>query len=234
MALHFNALWYLAISWALPTLFFLYKLHLNRYRYIFEAILWSIPGSVLIDWIGHYSRAWSFWTNPLFASTGINILGIPLESFIWGTLFWIFYVVVYEYFFDENCSSNFNNREKILVTSLSVISFVIVYLINLYKPTIPFSYLLILLMVVFLIVLSLAPYRRLIPRILKFGLIVFLVGLQVEYFSLMLGLWLFPEGEFLKTVLFFGHSIPIEELAWWFIVPMWVAAAHEVFADNRS
>ena len=110
LSLDFNALWYLSVSWALPTLFFLYKLHLNRYRYLLEGLLWSIPGSVLIDWIGHYSRAWSFWDNPLFASTGFGLFGIPLESFIWGTLFWVFYVVVYEYFFDENCGSNFNNN----------------------------------------------------------------------------------------------------------------------------
>jgi len=232
LALNFNALWYLGVSWVLPTLFFLYKLHLNRYRYILEALLWSIPGSLLIDWIGHYSRAWSYWDNPLFASTGINIIGIPLESFIWGSLFWIFYVVVYEYFFDENRASDFNKKEKFFALGFAVISLLVVLYVNSYQPTIPFFFLFILLLIMFMTVISLAPYRKLIPRVIKFGLLVFILGLQIEFFSLKLGLWLFPDGDFLKQIMFFNHLIPIEEVLWWMIVPMAVVAVHEVFADN--
>src|SRR3989344_6880809 len=126
LSLNFNTLWYLSVSWVFPTIFFLYKLHLNRWRYILEALLWSIPGSLLIDWIGHYTRAWSYWENPLFASTGIGIFGIPIESFIWGSLFWIFYVVLYEYFFDENRASNFDKREKFLVIGFTGVSLITV------------------------------------------------------------------------------------------------------------
>lgn len=127
---NFNALQYLLVSWALPTLFFLYKLHINRYRYILEALIWSIGGSLLVDWVGHYSRAWSYWDNPLFASSGINVLGIPIESFVWGSLFWIFYVVVYEYFFDENRASNFNSKEKLLAFGFTVFGLITVLFIN--------------------------------------------------------------------------------------------------------
>ncbi len=233
ISLNFNALWYLGVSWVLPTLFFLYKLHLNRYRYILEALLWSIPGSLLIDWVGHYTRAWSYWDNPLFASTGIGIFGIPLESFVWGSTFYIFYVVVYEYFFDENRASNFSSKEKFIALGFAVISLIGVLLINSNQPTIPFFYLLILLLIIFMTAISLAPYRKLIPRVLKFGAIVFVLGLQIEYFSLKLGLWLFPDGDFLREVMFFSYSIPVEEVAWWIIVPMAVVAVHEVFADNH-
>ena len=233
LALDFNALWYLGISWVIPTLFFLYKLHINRYGYILEALLWSIPGSLLIDWVGHYTRAWSYWDNPLFASTGIGLFGVPLESFLWGSLFWIFYVAVYEYFFDENRASNFNKKEKFIATGFAVLSLVVVLWINSYQPTIPFFYSLILLLIIFMTALCLAPYRRLIPRVLKFGLIVFILGLQIEYFSLKLGLWLFPDGDFLYESLFFGYLVPIEEILWWVIVPMGVVAVHEVFADNQ-
>jgi hypothetical protein len=232
--LDFNALWYLGISWVLPTLFFLYKLHINRYRYVIEALLWSIPGSLVVDWIGHYTRTWSYWDNPLFASSGFGVFGIPLESFLWGSLFWIFYVVVYEYFFDENRSSDFNNKEKLIVCSLGAISLSLVILINSYKPTIPLFYLLILLLFVFLTALALAPYRKLAPRVLKFSSIVFILGLIVEFFSLKLGLWLFPEGDFVRTILVSGQMVPVEEVAWWFIVPMFIAAVHEVFADNHK
>ena len=234
LSLNFNTLWYLSVSWVFPTIFFLYKLHINRYRYILEALLWSIPGSLLIDWVGHYSRAWSYWDNPLFASTGVNVLGIPLESFIWGLLFWIFYVVTYEYFFDENRASNFNKKEKFLALSFAVISLIVVLLVNSYKPNIPFLYLLILLLMIFMTAISLATYRILIPRVLKFGLIVFILGLQVEFFSLKLDLWLFPEGEFVRKMLFMGYMVPIEEILWWIVVPMAVAAVHEVFADNHK
>ena len=82
-----NALLYILLSWILPTIFFLYKLRLKQTGYIIEALMWSIPSSILIDWIGHYSKAWNYWTNPLFASTGIDVFGIPLESFIWGSAF---------------------------------------------------------------------------------------------------------------------------------------------------
>ena len=233
LSFDFNALWYLGMSWVIPTLFFLYKLHINRYQYILEALMWSIPGSLLIDWVGHYSKAWSYWGNPLFASTGINILGIPLESFVWGSVFWIFYVVIYEYFFDENRASNFNNKEKFVAFGLVILSLVMVLLINLYQPTIPFFYSLILLSIIFIIVISLIPYRQLIPRVLKFGLIVFILGLQIEFFALKLNLWFFSGGDYLKEIQFFGNFIPIEELLWWVMVPMAIAAIHEIFADNH-
>ena len=116
---------------------------------------------------------------------------------------------------------------------LVVVSLVVVLWINSYQPTIPFFYSLILLLIIFMTALCLAPYRRLIPRVLKFGLIVFILGLQIEYFSLKLGLWLFPDGDFLYESLFFGYLVPIEEILWWVIVPMGVVAVHEVFADNQ-
>ena len=84
LSLNFNTLWYLSVSWVFPTIFFLYKLHINRYRYILEALLWSIPGSLLIDWVGHYSRAWSYWDNPLFASTGVIVIGNSSRIFYLG------------------------------------------------------------------------------------------------------------------------------------------------------
>jgi len=234
LKLNFNAPYYLLVSWGLPSLFFLYKIHINRHQYILEALLWSIPGSVLIDWIGHYSKAWSYWDNPLFASTGISILGIPFESFLWGSLFWIFYVLVYEYFFDENRASNFNSKEKFLALGFMIIGLVTVIVIRLLQPDIPFFYIYILLLLMFLTAICLAQYRELVPRVLKFGFVVLILGLQVEYFSLKLSLWFFPDGDFLQRIIFFGHSVPIEELLAWLIAPAAIAAIHEVFADNHQ
>ena len=98
-------------------------------EYIFEALMWSIPSSILIDWIGHYSKAWNYWGNQLFASTGIDIFGIPLESFVWGSAFWIFFVMVYEYFFDENRFPTFKNKEKLMALSITAFSLFVVFLL---------------------------------------------------------------------------------------------------------
>jgi len=231
---NFNALLYLATSWVLPTMFFLYKLRTDRSGYIFEALMWSIPNSILIDWVGHYSRAWNYWGNPLFASTGIIIFGIPLESFVWGSAFWIFYVVVYEYFFDENRAPGFGKKEKFMALSLVFFSLIIVLLINLYNPIVPLFYLLVLIFLLSIVVIFLIPYKRLIPRIIKFGFFVFTLGLLTEFFSLKLGLWTFPGGNSIKEILFFGYLMPIEEIIWWFVVPVAIATVHEIFADNHS
>ncbi len=196
--------------------------------------MWSIPGSILIDWVGHYTRAWSYWDNPLFASTGINIFGIPLESFVWGSLFWIFYVVIYEYFFDKDRSSNFGKKEKFLALNFTIISLIIVFFINSHKPAIPFFYAIVLVLLLLITILFLLYKKALTKRIIYFGIVVFVLGLQIEYFSLKLNLWLFPEGDFIKIVNFFQHLIPIEEILWWLIVPMCLAVTHEIFADNQS
>lgn len=229
-----NALLYILLSWILPTIFFLYKLRLKQTGYIIEALMWSIPSSILIDWIGHYSKAWNYWTNPLFASTGIDVFGIPLESFIWGSAFWIFFVMMYEYFFDENRYPNFKNKEKLMALSITAFSLVVVFLINFYKPTIPYFYSIILCFLLLVTVFFLRPCKHLISRMIKFGIISFSLGILVEFFSLKLNLWTFSVEWSLKEILFFGHLIPLEEIIWWFIVPMAIATVHEIFADNQK
>lgn len=229
-----NALLYILLSWILPTFFFLYKLRLKRSGYIFEALMWSIPSSILIDWIGHYSKAWNYWDNQLFASTGIDIFGIPLESFVWGSAFWIFFVMVYEYFFDENRFPTFKNKEKLMALSITAFSLFVVFLINFYKPAIPYFYSIILCFLTLIIIFFLKPYKHLIVRMIKFGFVSFTLGILVEFFSLKLNLWSFSVEWSIKEILFFGHLIPLEEIIWWFIVPMAIATVHEIFADNQK
>lgn len=236
ISIHFNlnALWYLCVSWIIPVIFFLYKLSKDRYKYIFEGLMWSIPGSILIDWVGHYSKAWSYWENHLFASTGITVFGIPIESFIWGSALWIFYVVVYEYFFDKNRAPNFRKKEKITALGFTILGLIIIPLINSYNPTIPLFYGSVIFLFSFITILFLIKYKSLTIRMIEFGYIVFILGLQIEYFSLKLNLWTFPDGDFIKKILFFGHIIPLEEVLWWLIIPVTIATAHEVFADNHK
>jgi hypothetical protein len=235
LLLHFNALQYLSVSWALPAIFFIFHLKTKkRVGYLFEALLWSIPGSLLIDWIGHYSRVWSYWGNPFFASTGLKIATIPIESFIWGALCWLFYVAVYEYFFDTSRRPSFGYKEKLLAFSITILSIVLIFLIRRYEPTIPYFYLMILAFAMFITVVSLAPYRKLVPRSLGFGLATFGIGLIVEFFSLAMGLWTFPPGHSILDIVIAGYNVPVEEILWWLVIPIGIASVHEVFADNAK
>lgn len=231
-----NALGYLFLSWVIPASYLLYLLRGRRLRYLIASFIWSFPASILIDLTGHYTKVWDFWSNPRFASTGIDLLGIPVESFVWGFLFWLSSVLIYEVFFDRSSTikrGRFENIALILFWLLAVL----VYLIITYNVVGPSKYFFLLLNLTYGLVdlVILIKYNYLARRLIEFGLVALSLGIIIELFSLALGLWEF-NGEFylITANLNNGVTLPLDELIWWFLVGIACAAVHEIVTDNQK
>lgn len=232
-----NVLSYIFLSWTIPSLFILYKLARFSKKIIINTFVWAIPGSVCMDLLAHYTDTWSHWWNPLFASTGIRIAGDPIESFIWGVSFWLFYLLIYEFFFDRHRSARpLTLREKLLTFLLILTPIAVTYTIVSLTITVGsdryFFGMIIISIIVDLVLLW--KYPHLIKRIILFGLIAILLGIIIESVALSIGYWDFFAEKSVLVLNYFGKVLPIEELAWWLLIPTNIALIYELISDTKD
>lgn len=234
IVLEANLLSYLIFSWGLPTFYFLSRIKSFRLKWLTSSLFWGIPAALIIDFWGHYNKSWSYWDNPKFSVTGLELIGIPIESFIWGISFWLFHIVIYEYFFDKHRTHKSRRLEKYGTVTLFAIGVVAVVLhtsgINV--PELNFYYLFLIILYTLVSLLILSRYPQLLRRALFFGMLSLILGMIVELVSLTLGLWTFPGSEFITKVPILQHLVPIEEVIWWFIIPVAICLIHEAITDT--
>lgn len=235
VALDFNALEYIFVSWTLPSAYFVYRIRTFRTKILLTSLAWSIPGSITIDLVGHESRAWSYWENLNFASSGISIFSIPIESFIWGVSFWLFYTSLYEFFYDKKRKHSYNKILYIILAVLYAYAALLLILIN-YTDQFSIDYFFIGILGMYSLINAffLTQVRISYERLASFVIISFLLGIIVEITSLSLGLWEFPDAQFILTFNFWGTTVPIEEILWWAVLPLTILLTHELFNDNSK
>lgn len=234
IAIEANLLSYLFCSWSIPTIYFLSRLKSFRIKWLTSSLLWGIPAALIIDFWGHYNQSWSYWDNPKFAVTGIEIIGIPIESFIWGVSFWLFHILVYEYFFDRHRTHQVKRLEKYGTAALLGVGIVaiLVHTAGIRIPEITYYYLFLIILYSFVSLFILSKRPQLLGRALQFGLLSLVLGMIVEIVSLRLDLWSFPGSEFISKIQILQHAIPVEEIIWWFIIPVAICLLHEAITDT--
>lgn len=226
---------YIFLSWTVPSIYFLYALPNYRVKWIISALLWSIPGSLILDAIGHYTKVWDYWNNPLFAPSGIQILNIPIESFYWGFSFWLFTVLIYEFFFDKHRGHKFRTTEKTLLFGLTLVGLLTMYVLQ-NKLVGVFEHFFIAVIIIYSIFNLIFLYKlpRLRMRFLLASLLAFALGMIIELFSLLFNLWDFKGEHYIASFNILNKSLPLEEIIAWFVLSMSVVIIHEVFVDTKD
>lgn len=224
---------YIFLSWNIPSIYYLYKLRSYRVKAIITSFLWCIPASLIIDLLGHYTKIWSFWDNPLFSSSGIKILDVPIESFYWGFSAWLFSVLIYEFYFDKHKGHKFRRSEKLLIFILTIVSLICIYIVrNRLIGQNEYFYVIILVLYGLFDLFMFYKYKKLRIKILYSSLFLFILGLIIEFFSFSYSLWDFNGKFYLYTITLCNKPMPIEEIIGWLIFPMAALFIHEVFVDT--
>lgn len=212
----------------LPACFLGYKLHRER-RFLFEALLFSVPAIITVDLIGHVSKSWDYWRSEIF---GFYLGPYPFIGFFWGFSFWLAVVVFYEYFYDGSAGRKTPPRERYIAFIASVAA--AIFLLTYTGQVIPFFYLWIIVLAFVLSTILIIKYRYNFWKSYLPVLGLLPASLLYEYISLRAGHWIFDQSANIVHLNYFGYSLPIEEILWFLIIQHYIILFHETFADNQK
>lgn len=213
-----------------PSIYLFKRYPFVRKRVLLFAIPLAITSLFIIDYIGQINRAWL--TSTIFP---VKILGaVPLENFIWGLLWAVLILVVYEVFVDARHSNpkiSKNYKWFIIMMVGLFIAFFTLIVHN--PPRTTFAYLKFFVPIHILpIIYIIVRHPNLVPKLIKISLILFIFFLIYEIIGLHFNFWSFP-GEYIATTEMFGVVIPLEEfLLWIILISATVVAWYEEFVDD--
>ncbi len=226
----FSAFFFLVI----PSIYFF----LRNKEIIRKTLIVSIgivaPLTVIANYLAHKDGA---WMN--YSPTQTFVLGIvPIEDFLWGTLYFIFMISFYEYFFDIPNKKQGQVIPPIFFSTLKVLfilTCIAVPIFILYPSfSIPYIYILIIIFAFILFpLLILCKYRHFINSILLSGVYFTFMSFLYEHVANMHNQWSFPGNHFIGHINYFGYVIPVEEFIWLFLAMPALLVYYEFFSDDR-
>ena len=213
-----------------PAAYLLIRNHKYSSKIPIRSFLFMIPAIIVFEIFGHISRAW--YESSIFS---FRVFGIfPLESFLWGINYFILTVSFYEYFFDRPNKPQRNPIFlKILILAYIGMTLTLAFLI--FVPSllsVPYFYTLFLVLILLLTILVSIKCPKIFKKALPVSLIGLLPALLHEFVSLELGHWSFEKGYHLAYIEILNHTLPIEELIWLPLLPIWIVLFYEFTMDD--
>ena len=171
----------------------------------------------------------------------LRVFGLfPLESFVAAFVHILFFIVVYEYFFDDRKTTGrvHPDHAPFLLAGaggLLSVALAYVYVFSGVFFSYPFALLILLLFVLFVVAIAMTrtDWRQLCLKTLMFAVSILPFSLVYEYIALANDLRFFANTqEYLYTLNFFGQMVPLEEIVFILIVPFWLATTYELYLDD--
>ena len=237
LLLNVNALGSVILFLVIPSIYLSFRAkNCIKKSIIFSAII-SIPGIIVIDYIGHLTHTWIV-PNSIFPFRVFGL--VPIEDISWAFFISYYTIMFYEYFLDKHTTKKlWDPRLKYLAIMVLIFSSIFVIILFGFSSllNIPYFYMwwgAILLLIPLLIVLFIYP--KLSSKFLKTGVYFFLMTMIYELTALKLGWWYFPsETKFIGWVSILGLQFPFEEFFFWLMLfAMSFLSYYEFFADDRK
>jgi len=174
--------------------------------------------------------------------TNIWVFGAgPLESYVFAALLIIYFAVLYEYFFDDKTNRGTSLTKAIHIASISVllaIAFGYVFLTSAVIVEHGFAVLVGFLAFGLVALGSIRQQlldRRVLQKATLFSVAMLPIGLIAELVLLSNNIRIYAHlNEYVATIQYFGHVLPIEEIFLLLLLPMWIVVVYELcFDDGR-
>jgi hypothetical protein len=218
-----------------PLLVLWYQSELNT-RLIPIIVLLSVALTAFIQVFAYLNGLW-YEIGP----THLRVFSlVPVEAFAASFVQILYFVVIYEYFFDDRASSQSVGKRKwhpVLIGTLTLTSLAFAYL-SLFSGiffSYPYAILLVLLGLLAISALAFAhrSWQRVLRKTALFALAALPLSLVYQFVLLENELRFFANlNEYLAVFSIFGHSIPLEELLLSLLIPYWVAMLYELYIDD--
>lgn len=192
--------------------------------------------ALLLSMVAHMQGAWYELSAGSLRLFGL----VPLESFFVSIAHILFFVTIYEYFFDNAKNSPVvRHRKSYIIALWGVVATALGYLYLFSQVALTHTFVWIILLLLVLIGyagLLLTKYRKeVILRSLKFTLAMVPFSLLYEYVALSNNLRFFANpNEYLYSFTIFEQIVPLEELIFILLLPTLVILYYELFFDDES
>lgn len=204
-----------------------------------KTVVWMALGSfalaLLIGVFAYINGLW-FETSP----TEIRIFGlVPVEALFAGFLHILFYVVLYEYFFDDReTAAVIKHRSVYLIVTIAALALTVgyVYVFSSLLLTYAFAWLVAVVFAMFLFAVLLIHHdrKKLLTRMMRFGVVVAPLSLVYEYVALNNNLRFFANSnEYVYSFVLFEQLVPLEELLFVLLLPLVIGLFYELFFDDE-
>jgi len=222
------------LFFGLPGLYLSFRNHKTIIKSALFSIILGFPFAIIVDSLAVINKAWI--THSIFEFRFLGL--IPIEDFIFGTLFVYATVMFYEYILDKGKDNIMDKRLRLLIIPLTII-FLVFLLFILRSPSllyIPYAYFWIGLLAGLLpLAAFLSFFPELFGKFIKAASYFFFLTLIFEVTALKLNQWDFPGEQFVFWVGIGGINFPFEELFFWTILAsVSVLTYYEFFADDRK
>lgn len=237
LLVHFkaNVLWVVAFLTLLPTLVFWYQEKLHS-RLIPLLLGLTLVLTTVVEIFAYINGLW-YELSPF----SIRIFGLfPLEAYVAGFAHILYFIVMYEYFFDDRgnkVKEVTRNTTWISVAFGTSLALALGYLYLFSSLFFSYAYALFIILgsIAFLLLVLLlhVSWRKIGKKSLLFALSFLPVSLIYEWVALSNDLRFFANyNDYLMVLHIFNFSVPLEELVFIFLVPFWLAITYELYLDD--
>ena len=227
-----NYLFMVFLYYGIPAVYLSVRQPKHIQKSLLYAIMFALPVTLIIDYIGHVSNA---WFEP--SVIGLRLLNaFPIDAFLWAITFSYYVSIFYEYFFENNLSGRLFSRNTkyflyVIAVALSVFS--IIYFANRAWLVFPHFYF-IFIIAFFLLpsIIVLGRHPRLLPKVILQALYFIPYQLIYEVSALHFSNWSFPGSHYIGWVRLFSYQFPFEELLWILLAVPAFICIYEYFVDD--
>jgi len=217
-----------------PTYLFFRNPTIIKKTVIFSLVAWW-PLTIVWEYLVYVDNIW-------FVPSAYRFFrgSLPLEDIPWGIQFLIYGISVWEYFFNKSRLKGrlFPPRYKYLVAFLYVplVIFFILYYLSPETLYVPYFFLWLgLIYCVIPPVLFVIFRPKFLKRLVLMSVYFFIPFSLMDYTALTQNQWWFPGQHYIGVVSFFGHTLPLEEIIFFWILCMPALACwYEYFADDQK
>lgn len=233
-----NVIFVVATLTLFPTLVFWYQEKLQS-RLIPLLVGFTLVFTTVIEIFAYINGLW-YEISPF----SIRIFGLfPLEAYIASFAHILYFIVMYEYFFDDKRNllnkKNELSQHKAWLSLIfgTVLALALSYLYLFSGLFFSYAYSLLIVggsvMFLLLVLLLHVSWRKIGKKSLMFALSFLPVVLIYELVALNNDLRFFANfNEYIYVFNIFGFNLPLEELCFIFLVPFWIAVTYELFLDD--
>lgn len=221
------------LSLLIPSIYLMLREKKNFWKIFWGVFIFGVIIGFSFDFIVTLNQGWVV-TRIVLPWKFFEIL--PIDNVIGWALMTLFILVFYEHFLDDEKNKKISKNLKWALIPFSTLLFLllVLYIINPSLLKLPYIYLLGGSMaIIFPIALTLSKARFL-EKFLKLGVFFFVVWFTLELVCLKNQGWIFP-GQYIGQINILGLIFPFEELFFWMMFySTTVVSYYEVFIDDRK
>ena len=235
IAIDAHVWWVMFFLSVLPIGLFWYleKLHTRILPII---LLISVSITLFLEVIAYTNGLWYELSPSQLRLFGI----IPVEALVAAFAHLLFFVVVYEYFFDDQKTSRrkpTTHLPYLLAGAGCLLALSLGYLYLFSGLLLPYPYVAFLAIGVVVFLAAVAVFHRAWLQVTKkaaiFAVAVYPLSVVYELVALKNDLRFFANtNEYLYTFTVLGEPLPLEELIFILVIPLWLAVIYELYLDD--